>query len=185
LLLISHRQEVTVQIIIPKKLKIILITLLVIVLLLIGFLAIHPLPAPLAPATATGMTPDAQAAVNAVSSFYTLNYTAGIDLWATRVCATATDAGCRAIRGYFAPAVDAMMIKHQIQTSCTVMPVRLISEAKQNRVWQVRVSLDHPWPGLNTSSQDVYVEMANVNGKWLMNRILFEQEQERLPTPTH
>ena len=81
--------------------------------------------------------------------------------------------------------VQVMMKKHQIQTSCTVEPIRLISDTNQNRVWQVHVSLDHPWPGLNASSQDVYVEVAAVSGKWLMNRILFDQEVQRLVTHTH
>ena len=172
------------QIVIPKKVRKILIALFVIALLAIGFLAIHPVPAPRAPATATGISPDAQAAVNAVTAFYTLNYTAGINLWITHVCATATEAGCRAIRGYFAPAVQNMMKKHQIQTSCTAEPVRLVSETNQNRVWQVRFSLDHPWPGLDAPSQDAYIEVSEAGGKWLMNRILFEQEVERLATPT-
>jgi hypothetical protein len=65
------------------------------------------------------MTPDAQAAVNAVTAFYTLNYTAGFDLWLTHVCATATDAGCLAIKDYFPPEVQATMEKRLIQTSCT------------------------------------------------------------------
>ena len=76
--------------------------------------------------------------------------------------------------------------KTQIQTSCTVEPIRLISDTDQNRVWQVHVSLDHPWSGLGSvTSQDVYVEVADVSGKWLMNRILFEQEVQRLVTHTH
>jgi len=66
-----------------------------------------------------------------------------------------------------------------------VEPIRLISDTDQNRVWQVHVSLDHPWAGLDTSSQDVDVEVAVVDGKWLMNRILFEQEVQHLITPTH
>jgi hypothetical protein len=78
-----------------------------------------------------------------------------------------------------------MMKKHQIQTSCTVEPIRLISETNQNRVWQVHVSLEHPWAGLDAASQDVDVEVAVVGGKWLMNRILFQQEVQRLVTPTH
>jgi hypothetical protein len=173
------------QIAIPKNVQKILIVLLIIILLAIGFLATHPLPAATLPVPSTGRTPDELAAVNAVSAFYTLNYTAGIDLWVTRVCAAATDAGCRAIQGYFAPAVQAMMEKHQIQTSCTVEPIRMISETDGNRIWQVHVSLDHPWSDLDASSQNVYIEVADVGGKWLMNRILFEQEVQRLATPTH
>ena len=172
------------QIVIPKKVKRILIALLIATLLVIGFLAIRPALAPRPATTVTGTSSDSQAAVDSATAFYTLDYTEDISLWTTRVCATATEAGCRAIRDFYAPAVQATMQEHQIQTGCTTEPVRLVSDANQYRIWQVRVSLDHPWPGLDISSQDVYVELSNVNGKWLMNRILFQQEVERLATPT-
>lgn len=124
------------QIAISKKVRIFLIVLFFVALLSIAVLAIHPaLPARPA-STASATSPDAQAAINAATAFYTLNYTVGIDLWVTRVCATATDAGCQAIQGYFAPAVQEMMKKHQIQTACTVEPVRLVADSNQTRIWQ-------------------------------------------------
>jgi len=172
-----------VQIVIPKKLRIILIVLFAVVLLIIGFLAIRPAVAPRPIATATGASSDSQAAADAVTAFYTMDYTEDIALWTTRVCAMATAAGCRTVRDFYTPDVQATVQKHQIQTGCKTEPVRLVSETNHSHIWQVRVSLVHPWPGLASPTQDVYVELSNVNGKWLMDRILFQQEVERLTTP--
>jgi len=172
------------QIFIPKKIKRILIGLLIAALLVIGFLAIRPALAPRPVATPTGASLDSQAAAAAITAFYTLDYTEDIALWTTRVCATATEAGCRAIQNFYAPAVQATVQEHQIQTGCKAETVRLVSETNQHRIWQVHVSLDHPWPGLESPTQDVYIELSNVNGKWLMDRILFQQEVDRLTTPT-
>ena len=173
------------QIVISPKVRKILIVLAAIALLVAGFFAIRPAFMSQPAAASTGPSTDSQAAVNAVTAFYTLDYSQGIELWEARVCATATEAGCRAIQNFYAPAVQATMQEHEVQTGCTVQPIRLVSEAEHTRIWQVQVSLDHPWPGLETSAQDIYVELSDVKGKWLMNRILFQQEVERLVNPTH
>ena len=172
------------QIVISPKVRKILIVLAAIALLVAGFFAIRPAFMLRPAAASTGPSSDAQAAVNAVTAFYTLDYTEDIGLWSTRVCATATEAGCRAIQNFYAASVQAAMQEHQTQTGCTAEPVRLVSDANHKRIWQVRVSLDHPWAGLDTSSQDVYVELSEAGDKWLMTRILFQQEVERLATPT-
>jgi hypothetical protein len=174
-----------VQIVIsPKVRKVILITLAA-ALLIIGLLALRPWFIPqLEEATATGLPADAQAAVNAAKAFYTLDYSEDIDLWATRLCAYSTDAGCRAVQDYFAPAVQAMVQENQVRSGCTVEPVRLIADKGDIHIWHVTVSMDNPWPGLDAPVQDVFVEVEKVGGRWLMNRILFEQETEQLITPT-
>lgn len=133
---------------------------------------------------AIGSFSDTQAAVDAVTAFYTLDYTANPDLWATRLCALTTEAGCRAIHAFFAPSVQAMVQKNQIQTGCTVVPVRLVSDKGHLRVWQVSVAIINPWPGLEDPKQDAFVEVENVDGLWLMNRILFQQEVGNFLTPT-
>jgi hypothetical protein len=129
---------------------------------------------PVAPTT--GTSPDAQAVVDAATAFYTLDYTANPNLWATLACAHTTVAGCRAIHTFFAPSVKTMVQKNQIQTGCTVTPVRLVSEKGSIRVWQVTIAMTNPWPGLENPVQDAFVEVENVKGIWLMNRILFQQE---------
>jgi hypothetical protein len=132
----------------------------------------------------TSTSPDAQAAVKAATTFYTLDYTANPDLWATRLCALTTEAGCRIIHAFFAPSVQAMVQENKVQTGCTVVPVRLVSDKGHLRVWQVSVAIINPWPGLVDPKQDAFVEVENVNGLWLMNRILFQQEVSKFLTPT-
>jgi len=174
-----------VEIVISPKIRKILLITLAAALLIIGLLAFRSLfiPRP-EEVTATGLPADAHTAVNAAKAFYTLDYSEDIDLWATRLCAYATEAGCRAIQDYFAPSVQAMEQKNQIQSGCTVEPVRLVADKGNIHIWQVTVSMDNPWPGLDAPAQDVYVEVEKVNGRWLMNRILFEQEIRRIITPT-
>lgn len=164
-----------------KILIAILITALLAIILLSLRSAIFPHPS----VSETGLAPDAQAAVDAVTAFYTLDYTSSPKLWISNVCAYATDKGCNAIRSFFAPTIQTQVQDNQVQTGCSVQPIQLVEDAGDIRIWQVRVTLDHPWAGLNTPTQDVFVEVAKVHGRWLMNRILFKQEIERFATPTH
>jgi hypothetical protein len=172
------------QITFHPKAKKVLIILGAIAVLGIAFFAAWPLlhKPPFAPAI--GSFPDTQAAVDAVTAFYTLDYTANPDLWATRVCALATETGCRAIHAFFATPVQAMVQENKIQTGCTVVPVRLVSDKGHLRVWQISIAIINPWPGLDDPEQDAFVEVENVNGIWLMNRIFFQQEVGTFLTPT-
>jgi hypothetical protein len=173
-----------VQIVISPKVRTIILIALAAVLLIIGILALRPLFIPRPEKTVTGLPADAQTAVNAATAFYTLDYIESNDLWAARLCAYATEAGCRAIQDYFAPAVQMMVQENEIQSGCTVEPVRLVANKGDIHIWQVTVSMDNPWPGLDAPKQDVYVEVEKVGVRWLMNRILFKQEIEPLITPT-
>ena len=172
------------QIEISPKTKKILITIAVVVVLGILFFAFRPHLAEPAAGPAGEMSPDARAAVEGARAFYTLDYTAAPDLWALQVCAWTTEAGCQAAETFFAPSVAAMVQEHQVQTGCTVTPVSLVEDRGEIHVWLVNVTLTDPWAGLDTSSQDVYVEVERAGGNWLMNRILFEQEAVRFPTAT-
>jgi hypothetical protein len=171
------------QISIHPKAKKILITLGAIALLGIAFFTVLPLLHSSSPTTATGTSPDAQAAVKALTAFYTLDYIESPELWATRVCTLATDSGCRAIHAFYATAVQVMVQENQIQTGCTVAPVRMVSDMGSIRIWHVNVTITKPWPGLGNPVQDVFVEVEDVNGIWLMNRILFQQEVGDFLTP--
>ena len=171
------------KIAIHPKAKKVLIIIAAVAIIAIATLAILPLLHKDSAAPAVGISPDAQAAVDAATAFYTLDYTVDSDLWATRVCAHTTDAGCRAIRIFFAPAVSTMVLENHVQTTCTVVPIRLISEKGNIRIWQVSVTLLNPWPELENSAQDAYVEVEKINGIWLMNRILFQQEVDQLIAP--
>lgn len=172
------------NIVIDPKVKKILIATMAVALMVIGMVSLRPLFVPHPQTRTTSISPDAQAAVNAVTAFYTLDDTENPDAWVMRVCAFTTEAGCRAIGNFYAPVVLAMVEKNHIQSDCTVVPVRLVTENGNLRIWEVSVTMNHPWPGLNTLRQDVFVEVENVNGNWLMNRILFQQEIGKFITPT-
>jgi hypothetical protein len=174
----------TVKISIHPKAKKILIMLGVIAVLGIAIFATLPQlhNNPVVPAI--GTSTDAQAAVDATTAFYTLDYTADPDLWATRVCAHTTEAGCSAIQSFFAQTIEAMVIENHVQTTCTVAPVRLVSDNGSIRVWQVTVTINNPWPGLENPIQDAFIEVEDVNGTWFMNRILFQQEINTFLTPS-
>jgi hypothetical protein len=164
--------------------KKILILLGAIALLVIIFFAARSLRPDSNPKSIASLSPDTQAAVNSATIFYTLDYTEDPNLWVTRICEMTTAAGCRALRSFYAPSIQAMVQKNHIRTYCQVTPIRLVSEGGNTRVWQVRVALTHPWPGLDKPVQDVFVEVENVNNSWLMNRILFQQEAGDFITPS-
>jgi competence protein ComGC len=162
-----------------------LIVLPIIVVLAIIFLSLRSAIFSHPSVSETDLAPDTQAAVNAVTAFYTLDYTKSPELWISNVCTYATDQGCNAIRSFFAPTIQSQVQNYQIQTGCNVRPIQLVEDDGDIRIWQVSVTLDHPWADLKAPTQDVLVEVAKVHGGWLMNRILFEQEIERFTTPTH
>jgi len=172
------------QIKIHQKTKKVLIVILVLTLTAIVFLALRPALFPKLQAVETTTATDSQAAVDAVTAFYTLDYTESPESWAARVCIHATEEGCAIVSSYFSPAMQGLLQENFIQTGCTVMPVRLVEDTGDIRIWQVEATLDHPWMGLDTQTQMVFVEMAQENGQWLMNRIMFEQEVDRLNTAT-
>jgi hypothetical protein len=167
----------------PQTRKI-LIAILITALLAIIFLSLRSAIFTHPSVSETGMAPDAQAAADAITAFYTLDYTSSPELWISNVCAYATDKGCNVIRSFFATTIQTQVQDNQVHTGCNVQPIRLVEDAGDIRIWQVSVTLDHPWAGLKAPTQDVFVEVAKVHGRWLMNRILFEQEIERFTTPT-
>ena len=169
---------------IHQKAKKVMVVILVLSMIAIVFLALRPALFPTHQILDTAPAADAQAAVDAVKAFYTLDYTESSDVWAARVCAHATEEGCAIVRSYFAPAMQHLLQENFIQTGCTAMPVRLAEDTGNTRIWQVEATLDHPWMGLDAQTQMVFVEMAQENGQWLMNRILFEQETDQLDTAT-
>jgi len=169
--------------VINPKAKKILIGFFALALLATIFLSFHPAILPRHVISDAGSEPDAQAAIDSVTAFYTLDYTLSPELWISSVCAFSTEQGCNTVRSYFAPAIESQVQKYRIQTGCAVTPIQLVANQGNIRIWQVKVTLDHPWSGLNASTQTVYVEVVKAHDKWLMNRILFNQETGTFSTP--
>jgi len=170
------------QIVIPTIIKKILLLLGIVSALGILFLALCPVWFPSVPAPMPVLSPDEQAAVDAVTAFYTLDYTADPDLWAVQVCALSTEIGCQAVQEFFAPVIQTVVQDNRVQTGCVVTPIRLVTINENSRIWELQAVLDHPWSNLENTSEQVFVEVAEDDDTWLMNRILFEQEAEYLPT---
>jgi hypothetical protein len=135
--------------------------------------------------------PDAQAATRALTAFYTLDYRVPETQWQAGVCALSTPNGCQLIQSLFAPTVYQVVSANQVKTGCTVQAVRMVEESTPQghdgatHIWQLEVTLDNPWPGEKATTA-VYAEVAQANGTWLLNRILFDQEAARFaatPTP--
>lgn len=172
------------NIVIHPKVKKAMIVILIISMIAIVSLTLHPFLFPKPEVTDPTQAADAKAAVDAVMAFYTLDSSKSPELWANRVCAHTSEDGCRIVRSYFAPTMQILLQENSIQTGCTVLPVRLVEDDGGKHIWQVSVRLDHPWADLDAQTQTVFVEMSQENGKWLMNRILFEQEVERSTNST-
>ena len=171
------------KIIIHPKAKKALIAIMIIAVLTIAFFVLRHWFFTQPEKSETAIAPDAQAAVDAVTAFYTLDYTASPELWVSNMCTLTTDKGCNAIRSFYAPTVQTLVKKLQIHTGCTALPVQLVEDDDNIHIWQVKVTLDHPWAGLDNPTQDVFIEVAKVHDRWFMNRILFEHEIERFTTP--
>ena len=179
---------------IPRKtINGIVLLVVFIVLIGVGFLLMHRNPALLSRiftqtvATPTQVdpksAPDAQAAAKALTAFYTLDYTEPVGQWQERVCALTTQGGCQIIQAFFAPAVRKVVDANQVKTGCLVQAVRLVEDKGDTRTWLLEVTLDKPWPS-ETPTLQVYAEVAQANGNWLLNSILFDQEAAaRFATP--
>ena len=168
------------QIVLNPKIKSALITVAVVLLVMITALTVRRLFFSVAAPVANMPAADQQAAVVGVTAFYTLDYTESPDSWSERVCVYSTTKGCEIVKRYFAPQILAMVEKHRIQTGSHAEIIRLVENKGDTETWQVQVTMDNPWEGIESASQVVYVEVSQEQGQWLMNRILFVQEVPRL-----
>lgn len=126
----------------------------------------------------TSPPPDAQAAVAGVKAIYTLDYTEDAKTWQERVCAVSTAQGCAFFQSLLAPAMRKTVEQKQIRTGCEVQAVRLVEEDGQTRVWELTVTLDNPWPGVEATMPVYAAVEQQEDGSWLFQRILFTQEVE-------
>ena len=122
------------------------------------------------------------AATAALNAFYTLDYTESVEQWQGRVCTLTTKDGCQLIQKLFAPVVRQVVDANHVKTGCTVHAVHLAQDTGDTRTWLLEVALDNPWPDERPTIQ-VFAEVAQINGTWLLNRILFDQESAHFTTP--
>ena len=129
-------------------------------------------------------SPDAQAAINGVTAFYTLDYTVPAEQWEAAVCKTMTPDGCRVFQALYAPVVRFVVEQNQVQTGCSVQALRLVEEnGDGSRTWLLEVMLDAPWPGIGPV-MPIYAEVVSAgDNAWLLDHILLEEESARFQTP--
>ncbi|MGD0613270.1 MAG: hypothetical protein ABSB41_17365 [Anaerolineales bacterium] len=132
--------------------------------------------------------PDAQAAVQGVSTFYTIDFHETADQWASRLCKVLdSDTDCQASRVYLAPGVYSTAQKYSIQTSCSALPIRLVSDKVQDgreyRVWEMQATVSKVWPGM-PSPAILYAEVVldPASQKWAMTHVLLNDEVQTLQT---
>jgi hypothetical protein len=130
--------------------------------------------------------PDAQAAVKGVSTFYTIDYHETADQWADRLCKVLdSDTDCHASRVYLAPSVYSTAQKYSIETTCSVLPVGLVSDKVQDgreyRVWEMQATLSKVWPGM-PGPAIIYAEVVldPASQKWAMTHVLLNDEVSAL-----
>lgn len=110
----------------------------------------------------------ARAAVSAMERFYSIDHTRPITEWRAGVCSLATERGCRsvqAVEGY----IDAYADQHDIQTTATVTPIRLVEFGLNRRVWLIEVAVDNAWQGAGSATG--LVEVVYDGHRWLLNRL--------------
>ena len=135
------------------------------------------------PESEPALPPDALAAAKGVSAFYTLDFTEPPNLWPQRVCAYTTQEGCKAIQDFFAPAVIASAERYQVRTQAMAEPLQVVADLGTRRIWKLAVTLTNPWSDETVGAQEVYAEVRQEGGQWLLERILFEQEIAQYLTP--
>jgi hypothetical protein len=143
------------------------------------FLEVNP-PAP-------KITEDGQAAALGVAAFYSLSASDGVEGWQSRVCAVSTQSGCEFAINFVAPAFAGLFqADPSLETTATAVPLELVEDGEDMRVWRVEVSLDNPWEGFE-NPQEVYALVVRDGDTWKYERILLSLEVEAryktTPTP--
>ena len=58
-----------------------------------------------------------------------------------------------------------------------------LADFGESRIWKLQVTLVNPWDAETVDVQQVYAEVRKEGGRWLLERILFEQEIAQHLTP--
>jgi len=123
-----------------------------------------------------------------VSTFYTIDYHETAGEWADRLCKVLdSEADCQVSKAYLAPGVYSTAQKYSIQTSCSALPVGLVSDkvrdGREYRVWEMQATLSNVWPSM-PSPATIYAEVVldPASQKWAMTHVLLNDEVRVLQT---
>ncbi len=115
--------------------------------------------------------PQAQPAMQAVTTIYSADPASERSVWEDKVCLGMTAKGCSVFRAMYAPAIwKATTLKNENDIVATMLQVvDTLDDGSQ--IWKVSVAVtDLP--------TDIYIQVAAdpTSGQWLLERVLFTQE---------
>lgn len=143
-------------------------------------------PVAVSPAVATpeGDEQASQAAMAGARAFFTLDYHAGQDAWAERLCAVSSAAGCTMHRDVILPALWPGLETGQTVTTVEVSAGEKVAEQTgplgnvPMQVWRLNIKLSAPWP-MQSQPLTRFPALALVvreNDQWKFERFLSEEE---------
>jgi len=114
-------------------------------------------------------------ALQALVAFYSPDITREQLEWEDQVCAGMTESGCELFRKMYAPkvwtAAQAVAVNAAGATATFSDSVETLDDGSQ--VWQVNLTVSEV-------SEIIYIHVVrNESGKWLLNRVLFDQESAK------
>lgn len=120
------------------------------------------------------------AAEQAALSLCNVDLSAGMATYQQKICALATQAGCQIISDQIKGVWQNFQTAYQIpQLNCELVKSQLIEETRQFgmdvQFWQVKLNGENYAPQ-NSSEREYWLQVANENGQWKLNRVLLVDE---------
>jgi hypothetical protein len=124
------------------------------------------------------------AAVAGAEAFYSVDYHAGQDKWAARLCALSTEPACdfyqNTVAPFLWPGFETSQSVITAKAGETVMLADEVAATRENapmQIWQVDVNLSAPWPqGNGQESFPATVLVVREESGWKFERFLLEDE---------
>lgn len=116
--------------------------------------------------------PQDQPAMRAVSAMYSADPASERSAWEATVCSGMTVKGCSLFQAMYAPAIWAATTQKNEAVASMLQVADTLEDGSQ--IWQVSVAV-------SDTPADIYiqVEADPSSGQWLLERVLFTQEEAR------
>ena len=117
-------------------------------------------------------TPQDQPAMQAVTAMYSADPASERSAWEATVCSGMTVKGCSLFQAMYAPAIWAATTQKNEAVASMLQVADTLEDGSQ--IWQVSVAV-------SDTPADIYiqVEADPSSGQWLLERVLFTQEEAR------
>jgi hypothetical protein len=116
--------------------------------------------------------PQGQPAMRAVSAMYSADPASERSAWEATVCSGMTVKGCSLFQAMYAPAIWAAATQKNEALAIMLQVAETLEDGSQ--IWKVSVAV-------SDTPADIYiqVEADPTSGQWLLERVLFTQEEAR------